>query len=93
MAAFISLEAAQKSIKYYEGDLLKLLNENLKLTRTAYELGEAGILEVVLIQNDFIKIRFTHVDALAAFHKALAELEAAIGTSVERFQQSNGIGG
>ena len=93
MAAFISLEAAQKNIKFYEGDLLKLLNENLKLTRTAYELGEAGILEVVLIQNDFIKIRFTHVDALAAFHKALAELEAAIGTSVERFQQSNGIGG
>lgn len=93
MGAFISLEAAQKNLKFYKGDLVKLLNENLKLTRIAYELGEAGLLEVILMQNEFIKIRFAHLDALAAFHKALAELEAAIGTSVEMLQQSSGIGG
>lgn len=93
MGAFISLKAAQKNLKFYEGDLLKLLNENLELTRTAYELGQAGILEVILIQNEFIKIQFAHLDALAAFHKALIELEAAIGISVEMFQQSNSIGG
>ncbi|MDE0187061.1 MAG: TolC family protein [Candidatus Poribacteria bacterium] len=93
MGAFISLKAAQKKLKFYEGDMLDLLNENLKLTRAAYELGQTGILEVILIQNEFIKIRFAHLDALAAFHKALIELEAAIGISVEMFQQSNSIGG
>ena len=93
MGAFISLKAAQNNLNFYEGDMLELLNENLKLTRAAYELGEAGILEVILIQNEFIKIRFEHLDALAAFHKALTELEAAIGTSVEILQQSNVIGG
>ena len=83
IAAFISLRTAQETLKFYEGDSLKLLNENLILTRTAYELGEAELLEVILMQNEFIKIQFAYLDALGAYHKALAELEAAIGTSLE----------
>ncbi len=83
MAAFLSLSTTQKMLTFYEGDSLKLLNENLKLTRTAYELGETELLEVILMQNEFIKTRFAYLDALAAYHKALAELEAAVGTSLE----------
>ena len=83
MAAFLSLSTTQKMLTFYEGDSLKLLNENLKLTRTAYELGETGLLEVILMQNEFIKTRFAYLDALAAYHKALAELEAAVGTTLE----------
>ncbi len=83
IAAFISLNAAQKNLKFYDGNLLKLLNENLTLTRSAYELGEAELLEVILMQSEFAKTRFAYLDALEAYHKALAELEAAIGTSIE----------
>ncbi len=87
MAAFISLRTAQKALQFYEGPLSKnvltLLNENLELTRTAYELGEAELLEVILMQNEFTKTRFAYLNALAASHKALAELEFAIGTSVQ----------
>ena len=83
IAAFLSLSTTQKMLTFYEGDSLKLLNENLKLTRTAYELGETELLEVILMQNEFIKTRFAYLDALAAYHKALAELEAAVGTSLE----------
>ena len=83
MAAYLSLTAAQQNLGFYEGDLLKLLDENLKLMRAAYELGEAGLLEVVLMQNEYIKARFAYLEALAASHKTLANLEAAVGTSVE----------
>ena len=83
MAAFLSLSTTQKMLRFYEGDSLKLLNENLKLTRTAYELGETELLEVILMQNEFIKTRFAYLDALAAYHKAFAQLEAAVGTSLE----------
>lgn len=83
MAAFLSLTAAHKNLEFYEGDLLKLLNENLKLMRTAYELGEVQLLEVVLMQNEYIKTRFAYLDALAASRKALANLDAAVGESVE----------
>ncbi len=83
MGAFLSLKTTQKMLTFYEGDSLKLLNENVKLTRTAYELGETELLEVILMQNEFIKTRFAYLDALTAYHKALAELEAAVGTSLE----------
>ncbi len=86
MAAFISLNAAQKNLKFYDGNLLKLLNENLTLTRSAYELGEAELLEIILMQSEFVKTRFAYLDALKAHYKAFTELEAAIGTSIELVQ-------
>ena len=83
MAAFIALRTAQKTLKFYEGDALKLINENLKLTRTAYELGETELLELILMQNEFINTQFSYLGALGTYYKALAELEAAVGTSLE----------
>ena len=84
MAAFLSLKTAQKTLKFYEDDSVKLLNENLKLTQTAYELGEAELLEVILMQNEFVEMRFAHLEALTAYYKALAHLEAAIDTPISR---------
>ena len=81
-SSLLSLNTAQKMINFYEGDSLKLLNENLNLTRAAYELGEAELLEVILMQNEFIKTRFAYLEALTVYHKAFAELEAAVGTSL-----------
>ena len=89
IAAFLSLQTARKMLTFYGGDSLKLLNENLKLTRTAYELGETELLELILMQNEFIKTRFAYLDALAAYHQSLAELEAAIGTSLESIPQTH----
>lgn len=83
MAAYITLNATEKTIKFYEGDLLKLLNENLTLTRAAYELGEVQLLEVLLLQNEFVKARFSYLDALESYHNAVTVLETAIGTSIE----------
>ena len=83
IAAFLSFRTTQKTLMFYEGDSLKLINENLKLTRAAYELGEADLLEVILMQNEFIKTRFAYLEALTAHYKALTELEAAVGTSLE----------
>ena len=83
ISSFLSLNMARKMIDFYKGDSLKLLNENLNLTRTAYELGEVELLEVILMQNEFIKACFAYLEALATYHKALAALEAAIGTSIE----------
>ena len=82
MAAYLSLKTAQKTLKFYEGDSVKLLNENLQLTQTAYELGEVKLLEVILMQNEFVDMRFAYLEALADYYKALARLEAAIDTPI-----------
>ena len=83
IAAFLSFKTTQKMLTFYEDYSLKLLNENLKLTRTAYQLRETELLEVILMQNEFIKTRFAYLDALTLYHKALVELEATVGTSLE----------
>lgn len=83
MVAFLSLSTAQNTLKFYGGDSVELLNENLKLTRAAYELGEANLLEVILMQNEFVEMQFAYLDALAAYYQALAQLESAVGTSIE----------
>ena len=79
MGALLSLNAAQKALDFYEGELLNLLDENLELTRAAYQLGEAGLLEVILTQNEFIDTRFAYLDALATHRKAVVELETVVG--------------
>ncbi|MCZ6679016.1 MAG: TolC family protein [Candidatus Poribacteria bacterium] len=83
VGAYLAVNAAQKVLAFYEGGILDLLDENLELIRTAYELGEAELLEVVLTQNEFIETRFAYLDALAAYTKALVELEAAAGESLD----------
>ena len=80
MAAYLSLNAAQRNLKFYDNNLMKLLNENLTRTRSAYELGEAQRFELILIQNEFVKTRFAYLDAIASYIKAFVELETAIGT-------------
>ena len=82
MAAYLSLKTAQKTLRFYEGDSMKLLNENLNLTRTAYELGEVKLLEVILMQNEFVEMRFAYLEALSVYYKALAQLEATIDTPI-----------
>jgi len=83
MASYIMLKSSQTTLKYYDENLLKLLNDNLTLTRSAYELGEGELLELILIQNEFIKTRFDYLDELAGYHKSIVKLESAIGTSIE----------
>ena len=86
LSAFLSLNMARKTIASYKDNSLKLLNENLELTRTAYEFGEAALLEVILMQNEFIKTQFAYLEALATYYKALTQLEAAIGTPIGLLQ-------
>lgn len=82
VGAYLAVNAFQKVLAFYEGGILDLLDENLELTRTAYELGEAELLQVILTQNGFIETRFAYLDALAAYTKALVELEAAAGENL-----------
>ena len=86
ISAFLSLKAARQTIGFYKDHSLELLNENLHLTRAAYALGEAALLEVILMQNEFVKARLAYLEALGTYYRALTQLEAAIGTSVELLQ-------
>ena len=82
-SAYLSVDAGKRNLKFYESDLLKLINENLNLTRSAYELGEIGLLELILIQNEYIKSQMDYLDTLYIYRKAYIDLEIAIGKPLE----------
>ncbi len=82
MAVYIMMSASQKTLKFYDENMLKLLNDNLTLMRSAYELGEVELLELIIMQTEFIKTRFAYLDALATYHKSMVRLESALGTSI-----------
>lgn len=82
MAAYIMMSASEKTLKFYDENMLKLLNDNLTLMRSAYELGEVELLELIIMQTEFIKTRFAYLDALATYHKSMVRLESALGTSI-----------
>lgn len=86
IGASVVLKATEKNLSFYDDNLLKLLNDNLTLTRAAFSLGEAKLLEVILLQSEYVKTRFAYLDALASYHKAIVELESTIGTSIELVQ-------
>ncbi|RKU27083.1 hypothetical protein C6497_12355 [Candidatus Poribacteria bacterium] len=79
-AAYLSVKAGKRNLMFYENDLLKLINKNLILTRSAYELGETGLLELIIIQNEYIKSQMDYLDTLYIYQKAFIDLEMAIGT-------------
>lgn len=83
-SSYLSVDTSKRSLKFYEGDLLKFLDENLKLTRAAFQLGETGLLELILIQNEYIKSRMDYFDTLYIYQKAIIDLEMAIGTPLSQ---------
>nr|WP_241426376.1 TolC family protein [Geobacter benzoatilyticus] len=76
---YARLTAADKALDLYVGSILPQLEENLKLTREAYQLGEAGILPVIEEQKKYIEVHDGYLAALAERQTALARLEASVG--------------
>lgn len=79
VSAKTSVSLAKKVIQFYEQDILDLLDENLELMQTAYELGEAELLEVLRTQDEFIENRFAYLKALFNYQVSVADLECAVG--------------
>lgn len=85
--AFIKLQSAQRQLRLYRDGILDLLDKNLELVQTSYQLGEADILEVIITQNEFIESNFSYLDALGDYQLTLSDLEAAIGKTDEEMRR------
>lgn len=76
---YARLAAADKALDLYAGSIIPQLEENLKLVREAYQLGETGILPVIEEQKKYIEVHDSYLTALAERQTALARLEASVG--------------
>jgi cobalt-zinc-cadmium efflux system outer membrane protein len=81
--AFSRLMSTGRSLSIYTGDIFPQLEENLRLTREAYRLGEVGFLSVIEEQRKFLEANEGYLSALHEWNAEMARLAAAAGGEIE----------
>jgi outer membrane protein, heavy metal efflux system len=77
------LMSTGRSLSIYTGDIFPQLEENLRLTREAYRLGEVGFLSVVAAPLKYLEVNEGYLSALHEWNAEMARLAAAAGGEIE----------
>ncbi|WP_296459305.1 TolC family protein [Rubinisphaera sp.] len=67
-------ESARVTVNRYENEILPQTNEALKLSSEAYDQGELGFLQILVIRKTYLDARFKSIAA----HKELAQAQAQL---------------
>lgn len=89
--ALDDLESARRLVEI-EARNREVAGEQLDLARQRYALGATSFIELLDAQRSTATAERDHLDAIYAFHTALAGLEAAVGTSLRDEARSGGEG-
>ena len=72
-------EAAQTAMVLFEQGVLNRSDDNMRILRAAYELGEFRITDVITEQRRVLEAQKDYIEALTERYRALIDLRAAIG--------------
>jgi cobalt-zinc-cadmium efflux system outer membrane protein len=78
-AAYNRYRAARQALGIFDQEVLKQAEDNVRVLRSAYELGELRLLDVINEQRRLVEIRKAYTDILGESYHALVELERAVG--------------
>ena len=78
-AAYQELAAAHSEATALKDEVLPAARQNFDAVEKAYRQGKVGYLEVLDSQRTLIDVQFQYLDALAAYHRGVAEIEGLIG--------------
>lgn len=81
-AAASRVSASERILALFEHGIIPQLEENLKLTREAYRIGEVGILSVIDEQKKFFEVNDSYLSARHSARVALIKLETAVATEL-----------
>jgi outer membrane protein, heavy metal efflux system len=81
-AAFEQVNASREIFALYDDRVLPTIDQNIKAARTAYETGQVAFLSLIEAQRQLIDAQMKRAEALADYHRKLAELEQAIAGPV-----------
>lgn len=76
------LQSAESILELYRTAVLAQMEENLRLTREAYQLGEVGILAVIQEQKKFFEVNDGYLTALHDRQTALIRLESVTASDL-----------
>ncbi|HXG57361.1 MAG TPA: TolC family protein [Vicinamibacterales bacterium] len=78
-SAFRRAAAAQTALTLYEQGVLTRSDDNIRIMRAAYELGEFRITDVIAEQRRLLESQQEYTAALTERYRAIVDLRAAVG--------------
>ncbi len=83
-SAYARYEAASKALLTYEQGVIQRSQDNVRVMRAAYELGQFSVTELLAEQRRLLDSQRDFTEALAEQYRALADLQAAVGAPVNQ---------
>ena len=77
--AYQNLVNAANEVTTLQNEVLPTAQETFQATEEGYRLGKFGLLDVLDVQRTFFETRGRSLEALATYHKAVADLERLSG--------------
>lgn len=84
MSAYARYQAALTAVTTFEQGVIGLSNDNIRVIRAAYDLGEFRITDLINEQRRLREAQREFTEALTEQYRALADLQAAIGSMPTR---------
>lgn len=83
-SAYARYEAAQTAVTTFEQGAIPRSSENVRTIRAAYQIGAFSITDLLVEQRRLLDVQREFTEALAERYRALADLQAAMGTPVSQ---------
>jgi len=83
-SAYARYQAAQAAVSTYEQGVIARSNDNIRVVRAAYELGQFSITDLLNEQRRLVDSQRDFTETLSEQYRALADLQAALGTPVNQ---------
>jgi len=77
--AYQNIVNAENEVTTLQNEVLPTAQETFQATEEGYRLGKFGLLDVLDVQRTFFETRGRSLEALATYHKAVADLERLSG--------------
>lgn len=81
-SAFARYEAARAAVSTFEQGVIARSNDNIRVIRSAYELGQFSITDLINEQRRLVDSQRDFTEALAEQYRALADLQSAMGIPI-----------
>jgi cobalt-zinc-cadmium efflux system outer membrane protein len=83
LAAVNRYEAARRALAVFDQGVVQQSQENLRIVRGAYDLGELRLLDVINEQRRLLETQRAYTELLREANVAAADLERAVGVPIE----------
>lgn len=77
--AVVAYEEARSALRIYDADVLRAQEESLELLQRAFQAGQVGVPDVIVVQREVIEGRQGYLSARLALARARAALLASAG--------------